>query len=293
MYSTVDLFSALRDYRRSGSEMVRVLTQIMKRRTSIGLSHYDSRTLACLAFPSPILSLMMISHATNCSQKKTVSAKELPSVAAVPSLFLCKSVIADCFKIQQLHYTSTWHIIKPKGAKRWQGQIFGIFSNRWCGNLADNRQVKRLRETLRMLVRRLGILERSEASCCGITFAQCHILVDLGRARKQSVNDLAEALRLDKSTVSRSVDNLVNTGLVLREPDPADRRYVALRLSEQGGQIVADLEQRMENYFAEIIDVLPAEKREQVLESLLLLVDAVRSPKCCDMSPGSCAGKER
>jgi hypothetical protein len=68
---------------------------------------------------------------------------------------------------------------------------------------------------------------------------------------------------------------------------------VALRLSEQGGQIVADLEQRMENYFAEIIDVLPAEKREQVLESLLLLVDAVRSPKCCDMSPGSCAGKER
>lgn len=149
--------------------------------------------------------------------------------------------------------------------------------------MADSIQVKRLRETLRLLVRRLGILERSEASCCGITFAQCHVLVELGRSEKLSINDLAEILRLDKSTVSRSVDNLVNTGLVLRETDPDDRRYVTLRLSDRGVGVFADLEQRMENYFAEIVGLLPADKREQVLESLLLLAEAVREPRCCDL----------
>lgn len=160
--------------------------------------------------------------------------------------------------------------------------------------MADNKQVKRLRETMRMLVRRLGVLERSEASCCGITFAQCHVLVELGNAEKLSVNDLADSLRLDKSTVSRSVDNLVSTGLVLREPDPDDRRYVTLRLSEKGTRVFADLERRMESYFAEIVDMLPEEQREQVLESLLLLVEAVTSPKCCDLSAGtSCINKER
>jgi hypothetical protein len=42
--------------------------------------------------------------------------------------------------------------------------------------LADSEQVGKLRETVRLLVRRLGILEKSEASCCGITLAQCHAL---------------------------------------------------------------------------------------------------------------------
>lgn len=161
--------------------------------------------------------------------------------------------------------------------------------------MADNKQVKNLRETLRVLVRRLGILDRSEASCCGITLAQCHVLVELGRTEKMSVNDLAESLRLDKSTVSRSVDNLVNTGLVQREADPEDRRYVALKLSAQGGLVFDDLEDRMEKYFAEIVDYLPSEKREQVLESLTLLAEAVKSPKCCDINLErvGCAQKER
>ena len=161
--------------------------------------------------------------------------------------------------------------------------------------MADNKQVKRLRETMRMLVRRLGILERSEASCCGITFAQCHIIVELGRGEKMSVNELAETLRLDKCTVSRSVDNLVNTGLVQRETDPEDRRYVALKLSDPGVLVFDDLEDRMEKYFAEIVDYLPSEKRNQVLESLTLLAEAVKSPKCCDISleRDGCATKER
>lgn len=150
--------------------------------------------------------------------------------------------------------------------------------------MADNTQVTRLREAVRSLVRRLGILERGEAYCCGVTLAQCHVLVELGRAEKMSVNDLAETLRLDKSTVSRSVENLVGGGLVLRETDPEDRRFVTLGLSEKGVQVFADLEERMDNYFAEVVDQLPVGKREQVLESLVLLAEAVKNPNCCNIS---------
>lgn len=44
---------------------------------------------------------------------------------------------------------------------------------------------------------------------------------------------------LFKSTVSRSVDNLVHAGLVTREEHPADRRCVALRLGLAGAVQVA------------------------------------------------------
>jgi DNA-binding MarR family transcriptional regulator len=152
--------------------------------------------------------------------------------------------------------------------------------------LPNDNQASKLRETLRLVVRRLGLLERSEASGCGITMAQCHVIVELGRSEKLSLNDLAELLKLDKSTVSRSVDNLVSMGLVRRETAAADRRYVTLALSEKGVRVFAHLEKRMETYFADIVDCLPADKRGQVLDSLALLAEAIKSPGCCDLSLG-------
>jgi len=37
------------------------------------------------------------------------------------------------------------------------------------------------RELIRILVRNLDLLEKSDASCCGITTAQCHAIVEIGR----------------------------------------------------------------------------------------------------------------
>jgi len=140
---------------------------------------------------------------------------------------------------------------------------------------------KELREMLRVLVRRLGILERSEASCCGITLAQCHAIVEVGRRGSISVNELAELLNLDKSTVSRSVDNLVNNGYIVRKNDPDDRRYVTLCLTEKGLETYNDVEKGMEEYFSDILSRIPESKREQVIESLSYVINAVQQSKCC------------
>jgi DNA-binding MarR family transcriptional regulator len=147
--------------------------------------------------------------------------------------------------------------------------------------MEDIQQVKRLREMMRLLVRKLGFLERGEASCCQITISQCHTIVELGRAGKLSLIDLADSLNLDKSTVSRSVDNLVNQELVIREADLEDRRFVRLRLTERGQKIYQEIERRMENYFLEIIRTIPEDKREQVIESIDYLTKGIHRFNCC------------
>lgn len=146
--------------------------------------------------------------------------------------------------------------------------------------MENAQQAKRLREMMRLLVRKLGFLERGEASCCKITISQCHTIVEVGRTGRLSLIDLADSLQLDKSTVSRSVDNLVNQNLIIRETDPEDRRFVMLRLTEQGEHIYREIEQRMEDYFIEIINTIPADKREQVIESIRYLMDAIHE-HCC------------
>ena len=50
---------------------------------------------------------------------------------------------------------------------------------------------------------------------------------------------IAEALRLDKSTVSRQVSALCQRGLVARVEDPLDRRAALLTLSEEGRRRLA------------------------------------------------------
>ncbi len=138
-----------------------------------------------------------------------------------------------------------------------------------------------LREWIRILVRNLGVLEKNDASCCCVTLTQCHAIVEIGRKEKISLIDLAKILGLDKSTMSRTVNNLVDSGLAVRDLDSGNRRYVVIRLTDKGKKVFLSTENTMERYYADILGAIPESKREQVLESLQILTDAIRKTKCC------------
>ena len=130
------------------------------------------------------------------------------------------------------------------------------------------KQAATLRELLRTLIRKLGVLERSEAGCCDMTLSQCNALIEVGRAGVLSVNQLADRLNLDKSTASRVSDKLVLDGQLLRHEDPNDRRYVVLKLTERGSQTYANLENRMTAYFEEVIAGVDPAERAAMLRGL-------------------------
>lgn len=145
----------------------------------------------------------------------------------------------------------------------------------------NNKESHYLRELIRVLVRNLGILEKSEATCCGTTVSQCHAIVEIGRANEISLNELAELLTLDKSTMSRTINNIVESGLAIRELHPEDRRYVAIKLTDEGIKVFKNIENSMEQYYTNIFSMIPEEKREQVLESLQLIIGSAKQNKCC------------
>lgn len=133
-----------------------------------------------------------------------------------------------------------------------------------------------LRELLRILVRNLGILEKSDVSCCGITIAQCHALVEIERNQKLSLTELADLLGLDKSTMSRTINNLVDGDLVIREIDAENRRYISIQLTDKGTEVYQSIEDSMQAYYSNIYKSIPEDKRMQVLESLELLVKSIK-----------------
>ena len=131
-----------------------------------------------------------------------------------------------------------------------------------------------LKELVLRLERRVGILQDIVMSCCNITPAQCHSLLEIGRAKNLSLIDLAETLGLDSSTISRSVNSLVNDGLVDRQTDPVNRRYVTISLTEDGEKIFEALQTASAIYYRKILQQIPKEKHNVVLQGLKLLLEA-------------------
>jgi DNA-binding MarR family transcriptional regulator len=72
-----------------------------------------------------------------------------------------------------------------------------------------------------------GPAERAEA-------ARRKLLAAIGEKEPATLNEVAGEVGRGAPAVSRSVDTLVRAGLVERQPDPDNRRRLALRLSSSG-----------------------------------------------------------
>ena len=131
-------------------------------------------------------------------------------------------------------------------------------------------QVKLFREDTGRLEMNLGNINKSDCCCCGISDTQCFILVEIGRKPDISVKELAGILRLDKSGISRMVEELVQKEFVERKPSKEDRRYVVLNLTVKGSERFNQIENNMNIKFKSILDRIPEEKRNQVIEALEL-----------------------
>lgn len=138
-----------------------------------------------------------------------------------------------------------------------------------------NNGARRLRELMKRLVRAIGLLERGDVACCGITISQCHALGEVATQEGLTSGELASRLGIDPSAVTRISDALVQQGLVRRKTDPSDRRMVRLVLTEAGRDLWSRIEEAMVGRSRAILDHFPLEQQEAVLELCERLVQAL------------------
>ena len=141
-------------------------------------------------------------------------------------------------------------------------------------------QVKLLREYTRELECHLARINSSDCCQCGINESQCFLLVEIGRKPGICVKELAAVLRLDKSGVSRGVEELVQKGYVNREPSPEDRRSVVLSLTDNGKARFDRIENDMYEKFRAVLSHMDPDRLDQILESLRLYNEACSKTEC-------------
>jgi DNA-binding MarR family transcriptional regulator len=122
-----------------------------------------------------------------------------------------------------------------------------------------------LRAVLGGLVRRLRAEHR---------FPLSHgtVLGRLDREGAQSVSDLAQAERVRPQSMAQTVGDLEAEGLVVRRPDPNDRRRAPLELTGEGRVVLEADRRRREGWLASAIAEQLSPDEQAVLRNAVELL---------------------
>ena len=132
-------------------------------------------------------------------------------------------------------------------------------------------------QNLRRIVKALedyssGVEKRFE-----LTGPQLWALWELGRSGPSALKDLAERMKLDASTVVGVVDRLVLKGLVVRNPDPLDRRRISLSPTAKGQEILAAAPHPAQGHLLAGLEQMDQRKVETLHEALGTLVGVLEA----------------
>ena len=136
--------------------------------------------------------------------------------------------------------------------------------------------IREFRKNLRALEREVQLSMASDTGCCGVSLAQCHLLLEVEDRGQTSITALADILELDKSTLSRTVDGMCRAGLLNRETDPASRRQQIISLTPAGTAKAQTINGLCDGSYTRLFDFIPAASRQSVVKSVALLAEAMR-----------------
>ncbi len=140
-------------------------------------------------------------------------------------------------------------------------------------------ELVKFRSYLRKLERQVVRSLKEQTSCCGVTMAQCHVLLEIGGQESIGNSELSGRLGLDPSTLSRTVDGLVQAGLLERRQDPGDRRACLLLPTARGVETIREIDSHCNRFYAEILKEVPREKQDLLMQALAYLVDVLGAHK--------------
>lgn len=130
-------------------------------------------------------------------------------------------------------------------------------------------------DALMRFVRNFG-LHQPDRTPCGqpLPVSEAHALTEIARDGRLRQVELARRLRLEKSTVSRLVTNLVARGWVRRHTADDDGRGVLLALTDTGDTAAARLADARRQRLDEVLARVPDDERAAVVRALRTLAEA-------------------
>ncbi|MFY0546173.1 MarR family winged helix-turn-helix transcriptional regulator [Brevibacillus sp. H7] len=110
----------------------------------------------------------------------------------------------------------------------------------------------------------------------GITHQAVRLLQHIEKRENVTIGDLAKLLAVSHNTASEHVKRLIQNGLVSKERSREDERRVYVRITEKGQEVLKLHTQLDDGKLVQILERLPDEKREKVLQGFAILAEEAK-----------------
>lgn len=135
-------------------------------------------------------------------------------------------------------------------------------------------EVLPLRQASRALVRELGFLQAKDAAT-SLSHSHCHALIELESRGALAQSELPSLLRLDKSTTSRVVAELVARKWIRARASDGDARARVLALTTAGQEKVQHVHREANARVEQALGALAASERQTVVRGMELYARAL------------------
>ncbi|MCY9692960.1 MarR family winged helix-turn-helix transcriptional regulator [Paenibacillus alginolyticus] len=140
-------------------------------------------------------------------------------------------------------------------------------------------EILRLKDNVQQFIRLFGILEQSVTPCgYSLSLSQVFALQELEQ-RTSSLNDLTAKLGLERSSVSRLIEELVKKEFVHRQLNENNRREVQLTLADKGINAIQQVRKQSIVYYQLILKDLTFEEQHSVVSGFEVFVTSLKKNK--------------
>lgn len=144
--------------------------------------------------------------------------------------------------------------------------------------LPGQSKIEEIRSLSRGIVREFGVLK----NFCGdseVSPAEAHILLEIYTRGFMTLKDLSNILSLDKSTLSRTIKNLINKKLLKINKSDGDNRYKYLSLNKEGEKQVKIINCKYNNLVGKALSSLNHSEIENLLIHLKKFYKSLRGSR--------------
>lgn len=123
----------------------------------------------------------------------------------------------------------------------------------------------------RDIIRTLDTSELSQS----ISTTNERVLMVIAKMPELNMKELSAQVGLEKSTLTRAIDALIEDGLVVRSNDEHDRRKINCSLTEKGLALGSRIEQLMAKHIKNYFSELPQEHMSTLIQNLENVTDTI------------------
>lgn len=107
-----------------------------------------------------------------------------------------------------------------------------------------------------------------------VTPAQLRVLVLIASRGPQTLGAVAEDLGVHASNATRTCDRLVAAGLMEKGDNPSDRRFLQLRLTDEGLKLISGMMAHRRAALAAVLSRIPGAEREGLERAMSSFAEA-------------------